>query len=1017
MSQPTVFISYSHKDEDLKNQLRTHLQVLEQQVLIQIWDDRQIDAGGVWFDALQQAIDQAAVAVCLISADYLASDFCMKQEIPYLLQQRERGGMVVIPVLLRPALWKSVPWLSEIQMLPRDGKAVTRDFKGDEDTVFTAVAERIWDIVNRDDFPSPVAETSLWPQPEKVDITRLPVTGAALFGRQQELNLLDTAWDSDAIHVVSLVAYGGMGKSTLVNKWLEALEHDNYRGARRVYGWSFYSQGSGDRVTSADLFIVEALQWFGDADPTAGSPWDKGRRLAALIQQEKTLLLLDGLEPLQSSLEHERGRIKDPALAMLIEELARYNPGLCLITTRVDVADLEPFSATARQKDLERLSVEAGRALLRVEGVRGTDDELEEAIHAFGHHALALNLLATYLRAIPGQAIEHAANIPSVDVTEEAGKHARRVMAAFEQRFGEGPEVELLRMLGLFDRPADLQTLDALRRAPVIPDLTRHVQKLSDEGWLQLITKLRQAKLIAPMSQCQPDALDAHPLIREHFSERLRVRNKMAWRTGHRQLFEYLQTTSEAFPATMEQLTRLFQAVVHGCYAEQYEDALQVFRERIRREHHNLSVWRYAAYSADLAALGGFFDSRWTQPKLALKDSSRGYVLNEAGADLRALGQFEEAKTSIEMALKLQTQGEEWGKVANTAGNLIHCNLAIGELEEARRIAKQAVDIADRSQSRFQQWSKRALLGTVLHKLNCLPEALNAFREAETLMTEGRMLLFGLHGSQYSALLLDCGEYEDVRERVERTLVLSAAAGWIRDIGLEYVNLGRALDFLEDPQSEEALAKLHDGIEKLRESGHHQYIPEGLLARCEAYRRRALHGITSAREAAWSDLNEVLTLAARFGLRLAQCDAQLMATRLALDDRNLEEASQRLSRAQRLVFEMHYHLRDIDILVLTGRLYLLYDDSDTASYFLAKAKDHAQESGYRACDDDLEFLSEALSRRTGKESPRRPGLAELERQGKVRLGGPHRPDLYLPRPVRISGITAAQLINAERGEQ
>ena len=130
--------------------------------------------------------------------------------------------------------------------------------------------------------------------PEKIEISRLPVTGAELFGRQKELELLDEAWASDDTNVVSLVAWGGVGKSTLVNKWLERMAGDNYRGARRVYAWSFYSQGTGERVTSADLFINNALLWFGDTDPTAGSPWDKGERLARLAQNEKTLLLLDG---------------------------------------------------------------------------------------------------------------------------------------------------------------------------------------------------------------------------------------------------------------------------------------------------------------------------------------------------------------------------------------------------------------------------------------------------------------------------------------------------------------------------------------------------------------------------------------------------------------------------------------------------------------------------------------------------------------------------------------------------
>ena len=63
------------------------------------------------------------------------------------------------------------------------------------------------------------------------------------------------------------------------------------RGAERVFGWSFYSQGAAEgRQVSADQFIAAALTWFGDEDPIKGSPWDKGERLAELIKQQRTLL-------------------------------------------------------------------------------------------------------------------------------------------------------------------------------------------------------------------------------------------------------------------------------------------------------------------------------------------------------------------------------------------------------------------------------------------------------------------------------------------------------------------------------------------------------------------------------------------------------------------------------------------------------------------------------------------------------------------------------------------------------
>src|SRR5205814_6398917 len=138
------------------------------------------------------------------------------------------------------------------------------------------------------------------------------------------------------------VAWGGVGKSTLVKHWLGRLAHDGWRGAERVFGWTFHSQGTRETIASADGFIDAALHYFGDPEPRVGTPWDKGTRLARLVRDKRTLLVLDGLEPLQYPPGPEAGRIKDPALATFLKALALLNPGLCLITTRIAVADLVP---------------------------------------------------------------------------------------------------------------------------------------------------------------------------------------------------------------------------------------------------------------------------------------------------------------------------------------------------------------------------------------------------------------------------------------------------------------------------------------------------------------------------------------------------------------------------------------------------------------------------------------------------------------------------------------------------
>jgi hypothetical protein len=89
-----------------------------------------------------------------------------------------------------------------------------------------------------------------------VSIARLPQTTTRLFGRDADLAWLEACW-AERAHVATIVAWGGVGKSALVNAWLARLRDGGWGGAARVYRWSFYSQGT-DRQTSADAFIEEA---------------------------------------------------------------------------------------------------------------------------------------------------------------------------------------------------------------------------------------------------------------------------------------------------------------------------------------------------------------------------------------------------------------------------------------------------------------------------------------------------------------------------------------------------------------------------------------------------------------------------------------------------------------------------------------------------------------------------------------------------------------------------------------
>jgi len=245
------------------------------------------------------------------------------------------------------------------------------------------------------------------------------------------------------------------GKSTLVNHWLRHLAAERYRSAESVFGWSFYRQGTVGDTSSADEFMDATLTWFGDADPRLGTAWEKGERLAKAISRERTLVVLDGLEPLQHPPGPHEGRLREPSLQALLRELAAFNGGLCVITARLPVADLADYEGSSVLRlDLDHLSGEAGVRLLQALGVKGPEAELRHASEEFRGHCLALTLLGSYLTdAFDGdiRCREEVSKHLIHDVRQ--GAHARKAMASYQSWFGEGPEVSTLRLLGLFDRP------------------------------------------------------------------------------------------------------------------------------------------------------------------------------------------------------------------------------------------------------------------------------------------------------------------------------------------------------------------------------------------------------------------------------------------------------------------------------------------------------------------------------------------------------------------------------------
>jgi hypothetical protein len=461
--------------------------------------------------------------------------------------------------------------------------------------------------------------------------TKLRHTAERLIGRDEDLSGLDAAWNDPHKNVVIVRAFGGMGKTSLVATWMAELALKNWRGAERVFDWSFYSQGTREQsAASADIFMAEALRAFGDPDPTLGSPWDRGARLASLVSKSRCLLVLDGLEPLQHPPGPMEGQLKDAGIEALLKGLAARNAGLCVVTTREKVDDIKQhYGRTADDVSLTRLTDLAGAALLYYAGARRAgvmeiapdDKELRVASREVRGHGLTLQLLGRYLRLVEDGDIRKRDTVRLADADEQYQNdatrpygHAFKAMEAYEKWFASGGEkglrqLAILRLLGLFDRPASKNCLDALRAVPVIAGLTEALVGLNPREWKLALSRLEEINLLAVQDD---GAVDCHPLLREYFATQLRRQQPEAWRAAHRRLYEHLSaTTKEGNQPTLEDLQPLYQAVTHGCQAGLQQEACdKVYFARIQRGNEDYSARKLGAFGSDLGAVACFFEQQ-----------------------------------------------------------------------------------------------------------------------------------------------------------------------------------------------------------------------------------------------------------------------------------------------------------------------------------------------------------------------------------------------------------------------
>ncbi len=258
-----IFYSYAHEDEPLRKELEKHLSSLKRQELITDWHDRDISAGAEWASEIDSNLNTAQIILLLISADFLASDYCYGIEMKRALERHDAHDACVIPIIARPVSMKGTPF-SKLQALPTDGKAITKWSQRDE--AFVDIVQGIRKVV--DEMHASQAKNTSLPSTPPAGKARPAIARSSAFPFNQPLpssrefygrvrereTLLNRTWQAAS---TSIVGPRRIGKTWLIHYLRQVAPQElgsNYRIG--------YLDATSFRCSTVPGFVTNALEAF-----------------------------------------------------------------------------------------------------------------------------------------------------------------------------------------------------------------------------------------------------------------------------------------------------------------------------------------------------------------------------------------------------------------------------------------------------------------------------------------------------------------------------------------------------------------------------------------------------------------------------------------------------------------------------------------------------------------------------------------------------------------------------------
>ncbi|MFD5378657.1 trypsin-like peptidase domain-containing protein [Streptomyces griseoincarnatus] len=745
-------------------------------------------------------------------------------------------------------------------------------------------------------------------------------------GRDPLLAEIDRTIEDPETLVVSLVGFGGEGKTSIARQWIEH-RREQWRDGERVgsrdaerpcvFWWSFAER------PGADDFLEAALDFLSGGRIGAEDCGDGRARAeiaASLLQARPYLFVLDGLEVVQEQRGDQYGTILSPDLRDFLTFFA--TPGhssFCLITSRAPVVDLIDF-VTHKQIDVPSLTASAGRELLSLLGVRGSDAALERVAQQWGGHALTLSLIAAYLVRRYGGDVRRVSSLPGPDPDLPRGELVRRILSQYDECLS-GTERTLLTGFSVFRTSVEESALEAV--------LTREIPSADPSlirAYATALVHLVDARVVR---RDQGGRLGVHPLVRDFYYERA----VEAW--DHTRLHgwakNYYVSLADARsepPSTLEELGPLIEAVHHACRSNAYAEAYTLITDRLYAGDRGLITRELNAYDMVLACLADFFprgDFRREPYTVSGDPWVRGWVLHEVATSLQMLGRLWEAVGPLRRAEAAFRALGRYHQAAVSCQNRTELHLALGQLAKAEQAIGEAFELASRAGDQEDVLVAETLRGALLHHRGQHDEADAAFTSALTLARQFTPvpILYSRSGVYYAEHLRVTGRAEEARKAHLANLTVCRRAGWVADealclLGLGDLALDRATSAASDADRNAALDEAAERFQAAHDIARgitrKEVLIESLLARC---RLAAARG-QSAR--ARGDADQALAMALSGGYRTAEVQARIALTRVYRDVGDEEAAWDEISRATETAREIGYQRGEDAALSLEGSL-------------------------------------------------------------------------------------------------